>query len=283
VAPEGTVVLPPGAETRNEDETSSTASSSESSEDKFRDPELAESAVDFVSDQCLFCGQLHGTFEASLAHMKKVHSFVVPYQPLLSVDLETLVSYLHLAVFRYRECLFCSKRRDSVEAVQQHMLAKGHCRYDLTEEHAGFYNSEAFQKSENTRPDETSMRLPSGKVLTSRFDAQAMRAKARPSSDTQKQHSLSLSQPASSNSELINRQEQKAAAYETQLSCLSASDQRSLVHLSSAEQRSVLAIRKKQLEKAQREDRRARSVIERLGNKTLMKHFKNDVPGRSNG
>jgi pre-60S factor REI1 len=278
-------VLPPGVQAENEDvaaEADLTASNTESSEDEFEDTETAESAVDFVPDQCLFCGQLSGTFEASLAHMQKAHSFVVPYQPLLSVDLQTLVWYLHLVIFGYRECIGCGRRRNTVEAVQQHMLAKGHSRFDLTEEYVDFYDAQVFDNTENVRPDETSMRLPSGKLLTSRADAHMSKPKAT-SSDTSRQQSSDLSIPGAASLEVMTRQERKTAAYEMQLSRMSASDQRSLVHLSSAEQRSVLATRKKQLDKAQREERRARGAVERLGNRTLMKHFKNDVPGRSNG
>jgi pre-60S factor REI1 len=272
-------------EIEDSQDTEDSAEETESSEDEDFENDTTEAAPEFVADQCLFCGQQNGTFEASLAHMQKTHSFMIPYQSLLSVDVQTLVWYLHLVIYGYHECLLCSKRRSSLEAVQQHMVAKGHCRFDLSDDYADFYNLEALEKNSNDglRLDESSLRLPSGKVLTSRADAHNTNSRPSNSSDTQQHNRIPASHEKGSSSELISRQDRKLGAYAMQLSQLSSQDQRSLVHLSFAEQRSVLATRKKQLDKAQREERRARSKVERLGNRTLMRHFKNDVPGRSNG
>ena len=125
--------------------------------------------------------------------MQKSHGLFVPYQQHLVVDLETLFRYLHLVIFSYRECIQCGTERATVQAVQQHMTGKGHCRFDVAEEDsefAEFYdfdheaeddeqsddesdgdgrNREETGASSNRKPvlaDEHSIRLPSGKIIS---------------------------------------------------------------------------------------------------------------------
>jgi len=129
--------------------------------------------------------------------MRKSHSLFVPHEQRLAVDLETLFKYLHLVVFGYRECMHCGTERATVQAVQQHMTGKGHCRFDISEEDsefAEFYDfsepeddeegdededgednvdgrqrEETATGSSSRRPalaDEDSIRLPSGKIIS---------------------------------------------------------------------------------------------------------------------
>jgi len=49
------------------------------------------------------------------------------------------------------------------------------------------------------------------------------------------------------------------------------------------QQRALLATQKKQVEKAKKAERRYQSRVEGMGNKSLMKHFVPDTPGRLNG
>ncbi|OAQ96101.1 hypothetical protein LLEC1_08193, partial [Akanthomyces lecanii] len=85
-----------------------------------------ETTPDFVAEQCLFCGVRSADFDASLIHMASTHSFVVPHQSSLVVEMPTLVWYLHLVVYTYHECVACGSRRRSAAAAQQHMQGKGH-------------------------------------------------------------------------------------------------------------------------------------------------------------
>ncbi len=55
------------------------------------------------------------------------------------------------------------------------------------------------------------------------------------------------------------------------------------MHLPASEQRALLAVQKKQIDKARRAEWAMRGRVEGMGNKTLMKNFVNDVPGRLNG
>ncbi|KAI9151470.1 c2h2 finger domain-containing protein [Paramyrothecium foliicola] len=298
IAPEGTTISPLGAHASNTSSSeydelwsqSGPESESDGSEETERDDGFVESSdatVNFVKDQCLFCGIISDTLDVSLAHMHGVHSFSIPFQHLLAVEVETLIWYLHLVVYNYHECLSCGKGCRSLEAVHQHMLAKGHCRFDLNEEYSDFYHqTPEAQGASLIRPDETSLPLSSGKVLAHRASAHVTLARSHtPREGQSRQQRTNDVTPidAAGNVELVTRQDRRLGAGALQVSRLSSNDQRALAHLPQSEQRSALAARKQQLEKAQREERRQRNRVELLGNKALMKHFKNDVPGRSNG
>lgn len=292
LAPEGEVVPRPGEpekagvyETQrdkfnsrvdDEEDTSEVSQESES------DTDIENPNPEFIEDECLFCNEKSGTFDANVTHMSKSHSFIIPYQKSLSVDFETLIWYLQFVIYGYRECILCGTRRSSVEAVKQHMIGKGHCRFDVNGDLADFYDLSDSEKgvAELVQPDDTTLRLPSGKILSHQAHQAARPHGSRQSSEHSQQPPVAARLSAST---ALERKDRKAGAITTLVSQLSTNDQRSLAHLSSAEQRSVLATRKKQLDMARREQRRAQVRVERLGNRTLMKHFKNDVPGRSLG
>ncbi|KAK6834114.1 TRI15 [Apiospora arundinis] len=149
----------------------------------------------FTPGQCLFCPNSLPNFSDSVTHMQKSHGLFVPYQDNLIVDLETLFKYLHLVISEYRECIQCGTTRATVQAVQQHMTGKGHCRFDVSQESefSEFYDfsepedenddeNEEEQEEENLEEaaattanpshrkplltDEDSIRLPSGKIIS---------------------------------------------------------------------------------------------------------------------
>ncbi|KAK2051708.1 hypothetical protein LY76DRAFT_528048 [Colletotrichum caudatum] len=92
----------------------------------------------FTPGQCLFCPKSSLDFNDSVMHMQKSHGLFIPSQPHLVVDLETLFKYLHLVIFGYRECLHCGTARATVQAAQQHMTSKGHCKFDISEQDSEF-------------------------------------------------------------------------------------------------------------------------------------------------
>lgn len=65
--------------------------------------------------------------------MKRDHSMFIPEAKFL-VDLEGLITQLQYKILQGRECLFCSKEKTSVEAVQTHMKDTGHCKIPYTSE-----------------------------------------------------------------------------------------------------------------------------------------------------
>ncbi|KAH6668165.1 TRI15 protein [Plectosphaerella plurivora] len=150
----------------------------------------------FDPEQCLLCNKHSSTFEANVTHMQTAHGLYVPHRDHLIVDQETLFAYIHLVIVGYNECICCGTRRNSTLAVQQHMLGKGHCHFDVDEEDsefADFYDftgteEEADEEDEDedrsppvsprnkdvstVRIDDNSLRLPSGRVISNRSQQQ---------------------------------------------------------------------------------------------------------------
>ncbi|KAI9289209.1 C2H2 type zinc-finger-domain-containing protein [Umbelopsis sp. AD052] len=87
-------------------------------------------AVRLAETDCLFCTHTSDTFEDSIAHMTKVHSFFIPDIEYLS-DLRGLIKYLGEKISVGNVCLYCNGKGRairSLEAVRAHMLDKGHCK-----------------------------------------------------------------------------------------------------------------------------------------------------------
>ncbi|KAF4968889.1 hypothetical protein FSARC_3788 [Fusarium sarcochroum] len=150
----------------------------------------------FTPGQCLFCPIVSPSFPESVAHMQKSHGLFIPHQQHLIVDLETFCRYLHLVIFEYRECIHCGTARNTVQAVQQHMTGKGHCKFDVSDdsEFADFYDfsdtrydsvhdlegddeneweETATKTSRNPlQVDQDSIRLPSGRLISKKSSAQ---------------------------------------------------------------------------------------------------------------
>jgi pre-60S factor REI1 len=258
----------------------------ESSEsDSDIEVEVQDDAVpDFDPKKCIICSHSDQSLAENLHHMESSHSLRIPYQENLIVDLETVIWYLHFVIFTYHECIYCGTRSRTVEGIQQHMVGKGHCRVELSDEMLEFYDLEGlghYGTKTAVAVDSESLRLSSGKILSNRTAPSA-----RPSRQTTTQEKNQDPQadiPYNGASDALTTKDRKDAALASQLARLSIKDQQSLIHMPSSEQRSFLLQRKKELEAVQRTERKMRLKTERLSNKTMMKTFKNDVPGRSNG
>lgn len=92
---------------------------------------------EFDESQCLFCNRSSSDLDSNLGHMSKIHGLHIVTSNLL-VDVGSLLAYFHLVISSYHECLYCGTQRNTRQAVQQHMVAKGHCKYDLTAKDAEF-------------------------------------------------------------------------------------------------------------------------------------------------
>lgn len=259
--------------------------------------------------RCLFCYKNNLNFDANISHMLSRHDFLVPEQDRLLVDIETLIAYLDLVVKEYAQCLYCETLRGTSEAARHHMIAKGHCKIDITNpgcEFRDFYDFQFGDPEEDVAQggsdaklaaplfvnvDETSVRLPSGKILsnrTVRTHTHRERHFSRTTSDTILIDNSSPTTEApemTSNHEigLLRRGERRNIALGNQLCQLRTADRASLIHMTPAEQRSQLLVQKKQTDQARRAQRQMESRVQRVGNKTLMKHFVPDVPGPTNG
>ncbi len=221
--------------------------------------------------------------------MIRNHSFVVPYQHCLVVDLETIMSYCHIIIFQYHECISCDSQRTTVEGIQQHMDAKGHCRFDLTEDTAEFYEtgSSAYNSVfQLVGPDGKSLRLPSGKLLSHRTEGSTttmprVQSKTldRPSMQPRTQTRVS-SRTTNTDSEVATVSEESIPTASTELSRLTVSDQQNLAHLPRNEVRSLIAIGVKHKDQARRAEARAKSKLERAANTNLFGFYRPDGPDR---
>lgn len=250
-------------------------------DDDSEDEEL--SVPDFIPGECLFCSQYDEDLDASLAHMATSHGFTVPYRDCLAVDVETVVWYMHFVIHGYQECICCGTRRGTVEAIQQHMKAKGHCRFDISPDTEEFYE---MPKQEDAVLDQThgedsaTLRLPSGRVITHRKIQEPQEPRLRKSSPNPVLEALT-SGPSSSSS--------PSSSAKPRASNTSTSSSQDLVpkrdtHGNETGQmvRSSEAILAAQLsrlvvagDKAQlRAESKKRSKMERKNNMILQKHYR---------
>ena len=209
-------------------------------------------------------------------------------------------------------------------------MGKNHCRFDIAgegSEFADFYDfseaedddgednagdgvtvSESTAMKQATWIDDNSLRLPSGKIISSRPDSLAglsrqkkdhrpMEPNQQPTQnlgdasgiDGQQQQqppdtATSLAECSDSpRTKALTKSEKRETAFRTQLANMRVGDRQALAHLPLPQQRSVIATSLKQLKKARQLERRHQISTERSGNKTLMKHYVADGPARPNG
>lgn len=238
---------------------------------------------EFNPGQCLFCGEENENFGQSLEHMSKAHSFTIPQPAYLIVEPETLIKYLHLVIHGYGECILCAARRNTVEGIQHHMTAKGHCRFSVASDLADFYDIPSLEY----QAGEESLRLPSGRLLSHRTGSTrpALARIARQSAERHLDGSTATSALATraNESELVPTENNDAAAPSTQLSQLSRGDQQSLAHLPDHEVRSLLATGAKAIDQSRREEQHAQLGLGQAGNTTLTGHFRMDTSKRFRG
>lgn len=147
-----------------------------SDEEEGDDMDLHETEALAISC-CLFCHKESASLESSLDHMKTRHDFVIPDRQ-FCIDEEGLMQYLCLKVGAGRMCVFCPERRagfPSIDAAQQHMVAKQHCKIDRSAEAmielADFYDYDALcedidsKTSGNSDDDGWTLVLPSGSKI----------------------------------------------------------------------------------------------------------------------
>jgi pre-60S factor REI1 len=255
--------------------------------DENADPD--DMSPDFDPTHCLFCSTTSESVDINLTHMSKSHGMTIPSPHQLTVDPTTLLIYLSLVIDVYHECLTCGTQRRNTQAIQQHMLGKGHCSFDISDvesEYREFWDFECGDASAEV--DGNDMVLPSGKTVSHRS--------ARATSTRQKQQTTSSSmmsrinkssssppnntdRPLQEQKQQLSKQDMRAINLDKQISNLRVSDRLALAHLPSSAQRSILSSQQKQLQKARRHQRNAESRLQRQNNKTLMKHFVSDVPG----
>ncbi|TQW01301.1 prohibitin [Cordyceps javanica] len=294
VAEPGTVLTPPSSSPRRQRSAGSSRhieSDDDASDASGSDYEDADSgsanALHFNSHHCLFCNTESASFPDSLQHMYKAHSFTIPFQEHLTVDVETVAAYLHLVIHGYRECIQCGCRRRTVEGIQHHMIAKGHCRFDVASDIEEFY--EIPSQGYTTRAE--SLLLPSGKVLSNTTRADGPLASRRtPRSSTKRRMALTTLSSSKSSAQDNNcpplsehRSDIVQLSPGTELSRLSRGDQQSLAHLKDYQVRSLVATGARAVDEARREAKHSELKLSKAGNVTLMGTFRADTSKRFRG
>ncbi|KAF4497653.1 TRI15- transcription factor [Fusarium agapanthi] len=250
-----------GQQTREEFEEDVLESESDAEEDDLEeDQELV--ATEFVPGHCLFCTKDSSTLDESMKHMSTAHGFNIPFQEFLAIDLETLVSYLHFVINTYRECICCGTRRSTVEGIQHHMLAKGHCRFDISPETEEFYEIPRCGDALGDRKQDTSdpVRLPSGRIISHRKHEEPR----APRRDAAGQKHLDPSAAVEPGTEIAHRR--------------TVNGSREVVQANEA----ILAAQLSRLKvtsdrAAQREEKRWRGRLERANNFFALKRFRLDA------
>ncbi|KEQ78762.1 hypothetical protein M438DRAFT_350161 [Aureobasidium pullulans EXF-150] len=257
----------------------------------------SSSVTDFDTTHCLFCNSMSESIDTNLIHMSRSHGMTIPSPHQLTVDPTTLLTYLNLVISVYHECLSCGTQRRNTQAIQQHMLGKGHCAFDISDvesEYREFWDFSGEQTK--VEVDGDNILLPSGRTVLHRSTRTTQRHQRLSTSDMT---SLSLSQASLSSTPLsddqptttspvptqasqkqaLTKQDLRALTLNKHLSTLRTSDRLALAHLPASEQRAILSSQHKQLQKARRQERDMQARLQRKNNQTMMQHFVSDVPG----
>ena len=262
-------------------------------EDETADPSSPSIYCEFNELRCLFCNQENPDVDQNLVHMSKAHGLHLNTTNLL-VDIVSLLAYFNLVIFGYYECLYCGTQRSTHQAVQQHMMAKSHCKYDISNKDAelrDFYDLSSSDTEEEVLRNHPSIRFADGPQLP----PQARSRKPRPSKRSDR-HGPSIAgsplgqalptrtrtphirtvvesssnaaeAPSDSLGELNTRALKQEYTLNNQLAQLRANDRRSLSHLPASQQRSWLATQHKQMEHVRRTEQAQRGSLESAGNK----------------
>jgi pre-60S factor REI1 len=208
---------------------------------------------EFNEDQCLFCNRVSATLDENVTHMAKSHGLHIEPANLL-VDVGSLLAYFHVVISGCYECLYCGTQRSTRQAVQQHMMGKGHCKYDLANadsELRDFYDlptsdarDEFLERQQDLPPPPQS------------------RSRSPPRRPPPQSSSLTTTSTTTGTTALTARQEKQATNLQSQLTHLRAADRQSLLHLPDSRQRALLLTHHKQMETARRGEQSKRGRLE---------------------
>lgn len=264
-----------------------------SNDRSMNDPELSnDGEALLVPQQCIFCLDTSDTTAQNLDHMAATHGLVIPDVQELQTDVETLVSYLHLVVADYCECLFCGATKSSAQAARAHMVAKGHCMMNLSagSEFLEFWESESSDTEKSDRYQllsKTEMRLASGAIATSREDTQSNTQSRPRRAPRNMEPAKGIPTPSESSEEpkvdtmggSIDHHDQPRSQRPSRT--LAIRDQMGLTGLSDAQRQSLAVSQRKIDLSALRSRNKAQWTLEKMGNKVKQKHFVVGSPCRS--
>ncbi|XP_069674094.1 cytoplasmic 60S subunit biogenesis factor ZNF622-like [Periplaneta americana] len=139
--------IDPSESSVGRDSTTSMNSDTEDSDvEEVDSDEWEDEENPILNNNCLFCSHHSANMFKNLKHMSLEHSFFVPDAEYV-VDMKGLLTYLGEKVSQGFMCLWCNDRGKtfySVQAAQQHMQDKGHCKMlhegEALAEYSDFYD-----------------------------------------------------------------------------------------------------------------------------------------------
>lgn len=258
---------------------SDTGSNSSEEENEEDTQEELDNVPVFEESNCLFCRQESPDLEQNIAHMSS-HGLTIPDRKHL-IDVTSFLSYLHVLITQFNECICCGAVRSSIEGVRAHMIDKSHCKVNIKDtEFADFYefpesNEEDDSKGNRTQieaqlvQDAEELKLPSGKTLGHRSRAYLYR-----------QH-LPSNSPDGQRKALTDSTEGSSSFSAHRDMRMTSRSNMGVVGLSDLEKRSLRVVERKIMRVEMRARNEYRAALEKGGNK--QKYFKPDVPGPQNG
>ena len=225
----------------------------------------------FEESSCLFCREVSPDLEQNIAHMH-CHGFTIPDREHI-IDVTSFLSYLHVLITRFNECILCGAIRSSIEGIRAHMIDKSHCKVNNAQgtEFADFYEFPDSTEGVNSRGKRTQsetrllhgaaeLNLPSGKTLGHRSRAHLYRQHL-PSNPADGQRKT-LTDSTESQSPFLAHRDMR----------VTSRSKMGLVGLSDLERKSLRAVEKKMMRVEMRARNEYRAVLEKGGNK--QKYFK---------
>lgn len=139
---------------QNMDPENAESSSFDDNNDDDDDDDVEEDTLEV--EDCLFCPHHSISLEENMKHMTRSHSFFIPDLEFV-VDLKGLLTYLCEKVGIGNMCLHCNDKGKSflsTEAVQSHMVDKGHTKINYEGnavlEYADFYDFSSSYPDHNS-------------------------------------------------------------------------------------------------------------------------------------
>lgn len=232
------------------------------SSDEIDGEMLQETAEkEFISSACLFCPVVSSDMQDSLIHMQRTHGLFIPDQGYL-IDTESFLGYLFTIISEFRECLYCSITKSTVEGIQHHMKDKGHCKINFVEgsEWSLFYEH-SESESDNEAPNnyvatghttnsgtallDAELHLPSGKILAHRSQARHRRPKSQSRTSSSALTASSLAKSAAASPSTTSRGTNEART--SQQLTIRSSDRLGMIGVPAQQQRALRAVEKMML------------------------------------
>jgi pre-60S factor REI1 len=128
--------------------------------DEVSSEEWEDEEEPIPSTSCFFCKHHSESIEDNCKHMSEGHSFFIPDLEYVS-DLEGLLAYIGERIGQGHICLWCGhlgRQFPSTEAVQKHMVDKGHCKMyhegEVLLEYSDYYDYSSSYPEEGNVDDE---------------------------------------------------------------------------------------------------------------------------------